>query len=178
MLITLCSKQGHVLSLNEHENLHFDCQYDIHMSSKSYEAIVYGKNLDLLIISHYLRVSRLTRSGCREKSIWIRHVYFDGLLLDDNQRRWCANLATLGRAMNTTPINMTCLFPCHTTVIIPLHACYYSKLYSAINNVSLKSSLFINENSVGCSNIIKHKTTSLGKILHSHQILIALHNSE
>ena len=34
------------------ENLHFDNEYDIHMSSKNHEANGYRHNLDLLIILH------------------------------------------------------------------------------------------------------------------------------
>jgi hypothetical protein len=45
------------------------------MSYKNYEANGYGCNLDLLIILHSLRVSYTSRSGCREKSIQITHVY-------------------------------------------------------------------------------------------------------
>jgi hypothetical protein len=42
---------------NEHKNLHFKNECDIHMNTKSYEANGYGYDLDLLIISHYLHVS-------------------------------------------------------------------------------------------------------------------------
>ena len=38
--------------LNEHMNLHFDNVWNIHMSSKNYQANGYMHNLDLLIISH------------------------------------------------------------------------------------------------------------------------------
>ena len=44
------------------------------MSSENYEANVFGHDLDLLITLHCSHVSHLTRSGCREKSIRIRHV--------------------------------------------------------------------------------------------------------
>ena len=36
---------------NEHKNLHFDNEYDVHMSSKNYEESGYGLNLDSLAIS-------------------------------------------------------------------------------------------------------------------------------
>ena len=45
------------------------------MSSENYEANGFGHNLDLLIISHWLHVSYPMRNGCREKSIWITHIY-------------------------------------------------------------------------------------------------------
>ena len=45
--------RGPVWPLNEHENLHFENEYDIHLSSKNYEATGYRRNLDFLIISHY-----------------------------------------------------------------------------------------------------------------------------
>ena len=45
------------------------------MSSKNYDAEGYGHNLDLLLTLHELRVSHWKRSGCREKSIRITHVY-------------------------------------------------------------------------------------------------------
>ena len=45
------------------------------MSYKKYEANGYGCNLDLLIILHSVLVSYPSRSGCREKSIQITHVY-------------------------------------------------------------------------------------------------------
>ena len=35
---------------NEHENLHFDDEWDIHMSSEKYEESGYSLNLDLLTI--------------------------------------------------------------------------------------------------------------------------------
>ena len=38
------------MTLNEHENVHFDNEKDIHMSSETCEANVYGNELDLLII--------------------------------------------------------------------------------------------------------------------------------
>lgn len=40
--------------LNEHENLIFDNEQDIHMNSINYEANDDGHNLDLLIILDYL----------------------------------------------------------------------------------------------------------------------------
>ena len=38
--------------VNEHENLHFGNEWDVHMNSNYHEANGYGHNLDLLIISH------------------------------------------------------------------------------------------------------------------------------
>ena len=45
------------------------------MSSNNYEANTYDHNLGLLIISHDLRVSYSTRSGCRDKSVQIARIY-------------------------------------------------------------------------------------------------------
>ena len=36
---------------NEHETLHFDNDYDVHMSSKTYEESGHGVDLDLLTVS-------------------------------------------------------------------------------------------------------------------------------
>ena len=38
------------MTLNEYENVHFDNEKDIHMSSETCETNVYGNELDLLII--------------------------------------------------------------------------------------------------------------------------------
>jgi len=40
------------MTLNEHENLHFDDEEDIYMSSKNYEANGYRHDLDSIIILH------------------------------------------------------------------------------------------------------------------------------
>ena len=45
------------------------------MSYKNSEANGYGHDSDLLIILHSLHVSYPSRSGCREKSFKITHVY-------------------------------------------------------------------------------------------------------
>ena len=37
---------------DEYENLHFDNEYDIHMSSKNYEDSGYDLNLDFLTMSY------------------------------------------------------------------------------------------------------------------------------
>ena len=47
------------------------------MNSENYEANGYGHDLDSRIIFHELHVSYPTRSGCREKSIHLRRVYFN-----------------------------------------------------------------------------------------------------
>lgn len=44
-------------------------------SSENYDTIGYGHNWDSLIILHELRAWDPTRSGCREKSIHLRHIY-------------------------------------------------------------------------------------------------------
>ena len=44
------------------------------MRYKKYEESGYGHNLNLLIISHQLRVSDSTRSGCREKYMFKNHL--------------------------------------------------------------------------------------------------------
>ena len=57
-----------------------------HMRSKHFEENGYGHNLDLLIISHQLRVSGSTRSGCRGKYMFKTHLpYVDEgrLVLND-----------------------------------------------------------------------------------------------
>lgn len=64
-----------ICPLNKRENVHFDNEQDIHMTSENSEANRDGHNLDLLIISHWFRVSHPTRSGCREKSIHLRPTY-------------------------------------------------------------------------------------------------------
>jgi hypothetical protein len=61
-------------SFNNLENLHFDNEKSIHMSSRVHAEYGYGHGLDLLIISHQLHVSYPTRSGWREKSTHLRSV--------------------------------------------------------------------------------------------------------
>ena len=48
----MCERSTWRLTINEHENLHFDNEWDIYMSSnfQNYEANGYDLNLDLLII--------------------------------------------------------------------------------------------------------------------------------
>ena len=41
-------KQGLILSANEHKNLHFNNEQNIHMCSKNYEESGYGLDLDAL----------------------------------------------------------------------------------------------------------------------------------
>ena len=45
------------MTINERENLHFDNDWDIHMSSANYGGVGYGLNLDLLTILCSLLVS-------------------------------------------------------------------------------------------------------------------------
>ena len=45
------------------------------MNTKDYEPNDYVHNLDLLIISHLMRVSYLARSGCIGKGVQVTHVY-------------------------------------------------------------------------------------------------------
>ena len=59
------------------------------MSFDSYEANGYMHDFDLLIISHKLRVSNPTRSGCKEESIQIAHVYLKAL---ENKQVRCVGL--------------------------------------------------------------------------------------
>jgi hypothetical protein len=49
---TTCSKFVNHSRLNKKESLHFDNEYEIHMSSGNYQEKEYRHNLDLLIISH------------------------------------------------------------------------------------------------------------------------------
>ena len=56
----------------------FDDKGDIHMIFDNYEASGF-RVCDLLIIPHELRVTYPTRSGCKEESIQITHVYFKAL---------------------------------------------------------------------------------------------------
>ena len=44
--------EGPIWPFNEHKNLHFDNEEDIHVSSKNYEESGYSLNLDLLAISY------------------------------------------------------------------------------------------------------------------------------
>ena len=44
--------EGLIWPLDEHENVHFDNEYDIHTSPEIYKANGYGYDLDLLIIPH------------------------------------------------------------------------------------------------------------------------------
>jgi hypothetical protein len=48
---------GLVWPLDEHKDLHFNIELNIHMNFKSYEANGYGHDLDLLIILHQLHLS-------------------------------------------------------------------------------------------------------------------------
>lgn len=63
------------LRLNDHGNLHFDNEEDLHTKSNIYEANGPQGQFDLLIISRWLHVLNPRRSGWRAKSIRIRHVY-------------------------------------------------------------------------------------------------------
>ena len=44
--------EGLIWPLDEHENVHFDNEHDIHTSPEIYKANGYGYDLDLLIIPH------------------------------------------------------------------------------------------------------------------------------
>ena len=66
---------GYIWQLNEH----YDNENDIHMSSRNDDANVYRHNLDLLPSLHLLHVSYHMRSGWREKSIHLRHVYLSDI---------------------------------------------------------------------------------------------------
>ena len=52
--------------------------------------------------------------------------------------------------------------------ISPMNACYYIFGVAQCNNSLLKSSIFTNESSIGCSTIIEHKMTLLATISHCH----------
>ena len=66
---------GDLWSLHKHENLHFDNDEDIHLSPKNYEEGNYTHDLDLVIISHWLRVSYPTRKWVqREKCMFKVHL--------------------------------------------------------------------------------------------------------
>ena len=43
---------GPVWPFDQHENLHFDIEYNIHMITKNYEKSGYGLDSDLLTISY------------------------------------------------------------------------------------------------------------------------------
>ena len=58
---------GPIQLLNEYENLHFSGEWDIHTSFEAYEANGYGRGLNLVIISHLLRVLYPMRGGCKEE---------------------------------------------------------------------------------------------------------------
>ena len=77
ILSSIVNMTGHLTNrdFNRHENLQFDNEADSHMSSENYQENGYGHDMGLLIILRSLRVSYFTRSGCREKSIQITHVY-------------------------------------------------------------------------------------------------------
>ena len=60
---------------NQHKNLHFHNEKDIHMSSKIYEESVCGLVLDLLTILSELRVSYSSGSGLVGKSNRLRPIY-------------------------------------------------------------------------------------------------------
>ena len=60
---------GPTWPFHEHKNLHFDNEWDIHMSSENHEESNYGLNLDLLSISYLLSVSYPRRSGLVRKVI-------------------------------------------------------------------------------------------------------------
>lgn len=55
-----------VRSVNK-ENVHFDNEHEIHMSSTHFERNGCGQDLDLLFISFYLRVYYPTRCGAQIK---------------------------------------------------------------------------------------------------------------
>jgi hypothetical protein len=60
----------------EHKNLHFDNEYDVHMSSKNYEASGYGLDLDSLAIfcpNHMFHI--LGEVGQLEISNHLRPIY-------------------------------------------------------------------------------------------------------
>lgn len=57
----------HIWLLNEHENLQFDNESDISMSSKNVEESGYVLHLELLTISYYLHVSYPEEVGYLEK---------------------------------------------------------------------------------------------------------------
>lgn len=66
---------GAIWSLTIVEDLHFEDEEDVHMSSKTYEESGHMHDLDLLSISHELSVSNLMRSGCMEKVTRLRPAY-------------------------------------------------------------------------------------------------------
>ena len=70
----MLSRADEFLDLKEHENIHFDNAQDIHMSSENYEENGYEHDLDMLIISHQLRVSYPTR---RENCPFKAHLAYD-----------------------------------------------------------------------------------------------------
>ena len=43
---------GTYMTLDEHENLQHDNEWDIHMSSENYEESGYGLHVDLLMVLH------------------------------------------------------------------------------------------------------------------------------
>ena len=67
---------GRIWAFDELEDLHFDNEQDIHISSEDHEENGFGPDSDLSIISHYLKcVPYPTRSGCTVKSVHSRPTY-------------------------------------------------------------------------------------------------------
>ena len=71
-----------ICSFMNSKNLHFHNEHDIHISFENYKESDYEHDFDSLIISHSLRVSNPTRSGCKEEiNVRLKAMYLDTLSL-------------------------------------------------------------------------------------------------